>query len=304
MKNEFPIDIKLQSDYVDDLGLWQTLEDALNTAVDTARKSLKTSGLNLDYEDEFEGESEQRIRDAGIWLPYEHRKTFSIPNIENRFNYQGMKELLTGKVGISIAQMPRTAYDGPSYRMNFQAHIKRALYDLFTGRQNPTGLAILKEYGFNETDLSENKLDCDAEKRIKRLVYLHEMRKDNVVDSIIYDMNHRHFKYEPGNDAPMVISIEMACAYNYLDEDSELRKELSGLIPETAKKHNLYFGHLQTVNYNGSVERHIVGCGTQGACGFLNPCGLTLVPEDLENFSMEPMIDGIRELGKAALKYV
>ncbi|MEA3515044.1 MAG: hypothetical protein U9R34_06195 [Nanoarchaeota archaeon] len=43
MKNEFPIDIKLQSDHFDDLEWWQTLEGALNTAVDTARKSLKTS---------------------------------------------------------------------------------------------------------------------------------------------------------------------------------------------------------------------------------------------------------------------
>ncbi|MEA3515045.1 MAG: hypothetical protein U9R34_06200 [Nanoarchaeota archaeon] len=215
-----------------------------------------------------------------------------------------MKKLLIGKVGISIAQMPRTAYDGQSYSMNFQAHIKRALYDLFTGHPNPTGSAILKEYGFNETDLLEHNLDSNTENRIKRLVYLHEMRKDNVVDSIIYDMNHRHFKHEPGNDAPMVVSVEMACAYNYLDKDSELRKELSGLIPETAKKHNLYFGPLQTVNYNGSVERHMVGCGVKGGCGFLNPYGLTLVPADLENFSMEPMIDGIRELGKAALKYL
>ncbi|MCK5024971.1 MAG: hypothetical protein KAS15_00155, partial [Nanoarchaeota archaeon] len=163
---------------------------------------------------------------------------------------------------------------------------------------------LLKEYGFNETDLLEDNLNCDAGDRVKRLVYPYEMSKSNIVDSIIYDRNHRHFKYEPGNDAPMVVSIEMACAYNYLDEDSELRKELSGLIPETAEKHNLYFGHLQTVNYNGSVERHIVGCGAKGGCGFLNPCGLTLVPADLENFSIEPMIDGIKELGKAALKYL
>ena len=304
MNNEFPIDIKLQSDNFNDLEWWQTLEGALDTAVDTARKSLKTSGLSLDYEDEFEGESEQRIRDAGIWLPYEHRKTFSLPKIENKFSNQGMKELLIGKVGISIAQMPRTAYDGPSYRMEALADIKRAVYDLLTGRPNPAGLVLLKEYGFNETDLLEDNLNCDAGDRVKRLVYPYEMSKSNIVDSIIYDRNHRHFKYEPGNDAPMVVSIEMACAYNYLDEDSELRKELSGLIPETAEKHNLYFGHLQTVNYNGSVERHIVGCGAKGGCGFLNPYGLTLVPADLEHFSIEPMIDGIKELGKAALKYL
>ena len=304
MNNEFPIDIKLQSDHFNDLEWWQTLEGALNTAVDTARKSLKTSGLSLDYEDEFEGESEQRIRDAGIWLPYEHRKTFSLPKIENKFSNQGLKKLLIGKVGISIAQMPRTAYDDPSHRTEIHADIKRAVYDLLTGRPNPAGLVLLQEQGFKEEDLLEDNLKCDAENRVKRRVYPYEMSKSNMVDSIIYDMNHRHFKYGPGNDAPMVVSIEMACAYNYLDKDSELRKELSGLISETAEKHNLYFGHLQTVNYNGSVERHIVGCGVKGGRGFLNPYGLTLVPADLENFSMEPMIDGIRELGKAALKYL
>lgn len=85
-----------------------------------------------------------------------------------------------------------------------------------------------------------------------------------------------------------VVVIGMSCGWSQKGVSKKLANKLSNAFPRIAENKNLYFGPYGTIEDNTYID------GIQA---------LLMIPEDLSNFSINPLLEGIIELGNIALNH-
>ncbi len=195
---------------------------------------------------------------------------FSIPQIRGECSNHNLKKLNLGFGDIGILQSPRTAWEGTRYNESYW-EINRVKYKIM-----------------NKIPLDDDEKEAFPNMTIKNWgnsrLWSGAKNKIDLLEAI----SPRKLKWKGNHGTDYVVSINMDCAYGYESIPRNLSKRIEQKAYEIADKYDLFLGSSSIAK--GNCLGFSVGVDT-----------FTLIPEDLESFSMESLIKGIREIGKLTL---